>query len=242
MKTFIVTGATKGIGLAIAKALRLKYEGCTLYITYAHDNEAAESCRRILSNGITYVDKVDMSSYESTKDYCEKLRNMSISIDGLILNAGIGYKASLDDLDINEWERIMRCNLNVPILMIKELVRSFSREGSIILAGSMMGKYPHSGSLAYGVSKAGVHALVRNMPKFLEKTMRGVRINAVAPGFTLSEWHANKPKEFFEHISTKISVHRWAECEEIADAYIFLLENKYMNGAVLDINGGYSYF
>ena len=241
MKTFIVTGSTKGIGLALVKKLQSTYSDTTIYMSYAHDEAAAQECYNELSkNGSVFIDKVDMSSYESAKAYCDKIKADGAKIDGLLLNAGIGYKASIEDMSMDEWERVMRCNLNVPVYMIQQLLPILNEGSSIVMAGSMMGDYPHSGSLVYGVSKAGVHACVKNMTKFLDG--RNIRINAVAPGFTKSEWHAGKSQEFFDRIASKVAVHRWAESEEIADAYIFLLENQFMNGAVLNINGGYSYF
>ena len=115
-----------------------------------------------------------------------------------------------------------------------------SNNGVVIFTGSLMGDVPHSGSLAYGVSKSAVHGMVKNLVKFLSPYK--IRVNAVAPGFTETYWHKDKPKEFLERISNKIAVHRWANADEIADAYIFLLENSYMNGEVLHINGGYNYF
>ena len=156
------------------------------------------------------------------------------------MNAGIGYKAPFEELDIEEFEKVMRVNVNVPIFMIKELVHLLENNGSVVMAGSLMGNVPHSGSLAYGVSKGAVHAAVKNLVKFLSPY--NIRINAVAPGFTISEWHKDKSEDFFDKISAKIGVHRWAEGKEIAKAYLFAIENEYLNGSILNINGGYSYF
>ena len=80
----------------------------------------------------------------------------------------------------------------------------------------------------------------KNLVKFLSPY--NIRINAVAPGFTISEWHKDKSEDFFDKISAKIGVHRWAEGKEIAKAYLFAIENEYLNGSILNINGGYSYF
>lgn len=239
MKNFVVTGSTKGIGLAIVKSILKRYEDAKVYMSYGHDDTAAENCRKEFGDKVV-VSKVDLSSYKEMEAYCLFLKSELTSMHGLVLNAGIGYKAPLSELDIEQWEKVMRVNVNVPIFMIKNLVPLLKDNGSVVMAGSMMGKIPHSGSLAYGVSKAAVHAAVKNLVKFLSDYH--IRINAVAPGFTISEWHKGKPQEFFERISNKIGVHRWAASEEIADAYLFALENKYLNGSIIDITGGYSYF
>lgn len=239
MKNFVVTGSTKGIGRSIVKALLERYDDARVYVSYGHDDDAAESCRKQFGDRVV-VSKVDLSSYEDMEAYCAFLKSKVQAIRGLVLNAGIGYKAPLEELDIEQWEKVMRVNINVPVFMIKNLVSLLKDQGSVVMAGSMMGKIPHSGSLAYSVSKAAVHAATKNLVKFLSDYH--VRINAVAPGFTISEWHKGKSEDFFERISAKIGVHRWATGEEIADAYLFALENKYLNGSIIDITGGYSYF
>jgi 3-oxoacyl-[acyl-carrier protein] reductase len=239
MRNFVVTGSTKGIGFSIVAAILEKYRDAKVYMSYVHDDNAAEHCRD-LYGGRVVVTKVDLSSYQEMENYCSFLREQCSSIYALILNAGIGYKAHLLELDIEQWEKVMRVNVSIPIFMIKNLITLLKNSGSIVMAGSVMGNIPHSGSLVYGVSKGAVHAAVKNLVKFLSDY--NVRINAIAPGFTLSEWHKEKPKSFFDRISMKIGVHRWATSREIAEAYLFAIENKYINGSVISIDGGYSYF
>ncbi len=239
MKNFVVTGSTKGIGKAIVKAILDRYDDSFVFMSYHNDDNAAEICKKEFGNRVD-VQKVDMGSYEEVAIYSKYLCKPSGGVDCLILNAGIGYKVPFNELNVEEWERVMRVNVSVPIFMIKELLQSFKKGSSIIMAGSLMGSIPHSGSLAYGVSKAAVHGAVKNLMKFLSPYE--IRINAVAPGFTESEWHKGKPDDFFEKISTKIANHRWAKCEEIADAYLFAINNEYINGSIININGGYSYY
>ena len=103
MKTFIVTGSTKGIGLALVKKLQSTYSDTTIYMSYVHDEAAAQECYNELSKtGSVFIDKVDMSSYESAKAYCDKIKADGAKIDGLLLNAGIGYKASIEDMSMDE--------------------------------------------------------------------------------------------------------------------------------------------
>jgi len=98
---------------------------------------------------------------------------------------------------------------------------------------------PHSLSLAYGVSKAAVHAMVQNLVKFLSPM--DIRVNAVAPGFIDTEWQKTKPDEIRNRIAQKIALKRFGTPEEVAQAFLFLIENPYANGEVLSLNGGYDY-
>jgi Dehydrogenases with different specificities (related to short-chain alcohol dehydrogenases) len=102
-----------------------------------------------------------------------------------------------------------------------------------------MGIQPHSVSLAYGVTKASVHALVRNLVKFF--TDKQIRVNAVAPGFVDTEWQKTKPAEIRENITRKVAAGRFCTPEELTDVYMMLIGNQYMNGEIVVCDGGYSY-
>ena len=98
---------------------------------------------------------------------------------------------------------------------------------------------PHGMSLSYGVTKSAVHALAKNLVKFLAPY--GVRVNAVAPGFVDTDWHRTKPAEVRRNIEGKIALGRFCSPEEVAEVYRMLVENSYMNGAVVVAGGGYCY-
>ena len=102
-----------------------------------------------------------------------------------------------------------------------------------------MGIEPHSVSLVYGVTKSAVHALVKNLVKFL--VPYEVRVNAVAPGFVDTEWQKTKPAEIRQNIERKVSLGRFCEPSELAEVYKMLIENSYLNGEVIVVDGGYSY-
>jgi len=94
-------------------------------------------------------------------------------------------------------------------------------------------------SLAYGVTKAAVHALTQNLVKFLAPY--NIRVNAVAPGFVDTEWQKNKPLEIRQSIESKIAMGRFCTPEEVAGIYKMLIENTYINGSIIVADGGYSY-
>ncbi len=102
-----------------------------------------------------------------------------------------------------------------------------------------MGVHPHAVSLSYGVSKAAVHALTKNLVKSLAPV--GIRVNAVAPGFVDTDWQKGKPAEIRQSIESKIALGRFCTPEEIADVYKMVIENQYLNGEIITVDGGYSY-
>ena len=102
-----------------------------------------------------------------------------------------------------------------------------------------MGIEPHATSLSYGVTKSAVHALTKNLVKFL--TPYGVRVNAVAPGFVDTDWQKNKPVEIRRNIEAKVAMGRFCHPDEVAEIYRMLIENNYMNGSVVVVDGGYAY-
>jgi 3-oxoacyl-[acyl-carrier protein] reductase len=133
----------------------------------------------------------------------------------------------------------MATNITVPVFLIQKLLPIMNQGASIIFTGSSMAVFPHSVSLAYGISKSAVNALVRNLVKFLKPY--SIRVNCVAPGFVDTGWHLNKTSEAKENIIKKLSIERFAKPEEIAAAFMFVLDNHYINGEILTIDGGYDY-
>jgi 3-oxoacyl-[acyl-carrier protein] reductase len=103
----------------------------------------------------------------------------------------------------------------------------------------MMGIYPHGTSLAYGVSKAAVHALAVNLVKCFEGT--GTTVNAIAPGFVETQWQKDKPDQIRKNICAKTALNRFASVEEVADAVRFCIKNQFVNGSIIEVSGGYNY-
>ena len=93
--------------------------------------------------------------------------------------------------------------------------------------------------LVYGVTKSAVHALVKNLVKFLAPY--SIRVNGVAPGFVDTDWQKNKPAAIRKNIENKISLERFCEPREVAEVYKMLIDNSYFNGEIIVVDGGYSY-
>ncbi len=239
-KTALVTGATKGIGKAVS--IRLLNEGWNLIATYASDNESAnisyaEFCE--IAQGQVHLLKADISDLESVGIIDGFLVEHNITIDAVIFNAGITDRADFHDIKPENWAKVFTANVHFPVFLLQKIYPILNTGGSVTFTGSLMAIQPHSVSLAYGVTKASVHALVKNMVKFFVD--KQIRVNAVAPGFVDTEWQKNKPAEIRKNITNKLASGRFCSPEELTDVYMLLINNNYMNGEIVVCDGGYSY-
>jgi 3-oxoacyl-[acyl-carrier protein] reductase len=114
-----------------------------------------------------------------------------------------------------------------------------SKDSRIIFTGSQMGISPHAMVLCYGVTKAAIHAMAKNLVKEFDGT--GTTVNAIVPGFVETPWQKEKPNEIKLNIFKKTAIHRFATVDEIVDAFRFCIDNPFVNGSLIEINGGYSY-
>ena len=241
MRYAVVTGITKGIGRAIAEQL-LRGEGYFVIGNYSKDDAAAAefiAANKKYSQRLMVL-KQELSSYETAYAFAERVVEVTQTVDVLVLNSGTTDRAPFGEITKEGWMRVMDVNLNAPFFLIQNLSDHMRMDtGRIILIGSLMGEYPHARSIPYGVSKAAVHTLARYLMKYFSP--KGITVNAVEPGFTDTPWHAEKEPEHRRWIEDKIALHRFAKSEEIAALCMHLIENQYINGAVLHIDGGYSY-
>jgi 3-oxoacyl-[acyl-carrier protein] reductase len=183
--------------------------------------------------------KCDLSNTANIPFLFSEVNLITKSVDVLILNAGKTIRKGIEDMTIEEWESVMAVNITTPLFLIQRFLPLLTRGSNIIFTGSSMAVFPHSVSLSYGVSKSAVHSMVKNLVKFLIPFE--IRINCVSPGFVDTEWQKDKSSEVRENIMKKISLKRFAKPEEVASVYLFIIENQYLNGEIITIDGGYSY-
>jgi len=238
-KTAIVTGATQGIGKAIA--LRLLQEGWTVIVTYAYDPKASETYNEFCGIApqrifLLEADATDLTSIDLIDKFLEE---KNITIDAVVLNTGITDRSNFGSITPENWNKVFNVNVHYPVFLLQKIFERLNPNGSITFTGSLMGIYPHSLSLAYGVTKASVHALVKNLVKFFAE--KGIRVNGVAPGFVDTEWQKNKPDEIRNSINSKLIAGRFCAPEELTDIYMMLINNNYMNGEIVVCDGGYNY-
>lgn len=239
-KWVLITGGTKGIGKAVANCLAKA--GYQLVLTYATDRETAETTRDALcqQHGVTVeLLRADITDPQAVEEIDTFLRERQRRLDALVLNAGITCRDPFEQIQPADWMRVFQANVHFPVFLLQRIVDLLNERGSVVFTGSLMGIEPHSVSLAYGVTKSAVHALVKNLVKFMAPY--GLRVNAVAPGFVDTEWQKTKPKEIRQNIERKVALGRFCDPDELAEVYKMLIENSYFNGEIVVVDGGYAY-
>ncbi len=237
----LITGGTKGIGFSVAQCLGKM--GYNLLLTYLGDDPVCvqESCAYLHTTFNIQVTALEADSADSkTIDVIyNHVQDSDIRLEVVVFNAGLTCRAGLEEVTPEDWERVFYANIHFPVFLLQRLLGKISNGGCVIFTGSLMGIVPHALSLAYGVTKASVHALVKNLVKFL--TPYHIRINAVAPGFVDTDWQKNKPVDIRKNIEGKIALGRFCEPDELAGVYRLLVENSYINGEIIVADGGYSF-
>lgn len=233
----IVTGGTKGIGLGVSRMLAGR--GFRVLATFADDALAAREAEAFPGPGQIETCRCDQSAGENVRAFIEKVRKTTARVDCLVCNAGMTVRKPMEETTDDDWSRMMQVAVGAHFSMIRDLKPLFSAKARIIFTGSTMGLHPHAMQLGYGVTKAAVHAMVRNLVKEFEGSE--ITVNGVAPGFVETAWQKSKPTEIRANICRKVAAGRFARVDEIVSAYAFCLDNAYLNGAILEIDGGYSY-
>jgi 3-oxoacyl-[acyl-carrier protein] reductase len=239
MKYAIVTGGTKGIGkAAVIELLKRDYFVTTNYASDTQTaNSALEEFLKISPNiEVLQANQSDNKDFNKFIEYCKD--NLP-TVDCIVCNAGMTLRKPFVQISNDEWETVMRVSVNSHVYLVRDLFKQIPQNSRIIFIGSMLGILPHATSLPYGVAKSAVHALAKNLVKEFEGT--NTTVNAIAPGFVETEWQKNKPEEIRQNIYRKTAIKRFAEVSEIASAIGFCLDNGFINGSVIEIDGGYSF-
>lgn len=230
MKYAIVTGGTSGIGLGVAKMLLSK--GYYVFATYVGEEP------EILSNNFEAI-HTDQTSRKEVYNFINYVKSMTNHLDCLVCNAGITIRKSFTETADSDWDKMMEVAVNSHYIMVREFYPIIPEGSRILFTGSQMGLMPHAMVLAYGVTKAAIHALTKNLVKEFEGT--GTTVNAIVPGFVETPWQKEKPEEIKQNIYRKTAIHRFASVDEIVDAYSFCIDNSFVNGSLIEVNGGYSF-
>jgi len=231
----LVTGGTRGIGAACSKGL--KEAGYNVAATYAGNDDAANAFKK--DNGIP-VFKWDVGDYQACEEGVAAVENEVGPIDVLVNNAGISRDATLHKMTEEQWNQVIRTNLDSVFNVSRQVINGMRERGfgRIISISSINGQQGMMGLSNYCAAKAGMIGFTRAIA--LEGARKGITANAIAPGYVATELLANVPEKVMEHIVGQIPVGRLGEAEEVARCVVFLAadESAWITGTTLTINGG----
>lgn len=230
MKYALVTGGTSGMGLGVAKMLVSK--GYYVFTTYV----GPEFTEKIENYEAHLVDQTKRDEVYAFINY---VKSKTVHLDCIVCNAGMSIRKSFTETTDVDWDRQMEVAVNSHYIMVREFFPIIPPGSRILFTGSQMAVHPHATVLAYGVTKSAVCALSKNLVKEFEGT--GTTVNTIVPGFVATPWQNEKPEEIKQNIYKRTAIHRFASVEEIVDAFRFCIDNPFVNGSQIEVNGGYCY-
>jgi len=237
-KVVIITGAGAGIGKETA--LLFSKEGAKVVVADIDEKTGKETALELKKNGEGFFFKLNVTDREQIKLMVEETLRVYGKVDVLINNAGIVQDALIRKMTEEQWDRVININLKGVFNCIQGVVNVMIDQGKgvILNASSVVGLYGNFGQTNYAATKAGVIGMTKALAKELGR--KGIRVNAVAPGYTMTSMMANVPEKVLEKMKEKTPLQRLAEPIDIANAYLYLAsdEAEYVTGTVLSVDGG----
>ena len=237
-KTAIVTGGTRGIGLAIVKT----YLDNGANVAVAGSRQ--ETVDKALAQLTAYQDRVmglcpDLCDPEAVSAAFASVRERFGSLDILVNNAGVSSRTSLYDYTLDEFSRILDLNVKAVFVCSQAAARIMKEQGGgvILNTSSMVAEYGQPAGCGYPTSKFAVNGLTRSLARELARDH--IRVNAVAPGVTATDMVAALPKEMVDRISAGIPLGRVGQPEDVANAFLYLAGESasYVTGVTLRVDG-----
>lgn len=238
-KIILVTGASRGIGRAIAKELAL--EGNVIIANYNKSKEKAEELKIELEKENVQIDlyQADVSKREEVTSMVEYIIQKYGKIDVLVNNAGIDLVRLFTEVTDNDWNYVINNNLYSVFCVSQQVVKHMINEknGVIINISSIFGQIGASCESIYAVSKAGIEGLTKSLAK--ELSLSNIRVNAIAPGLIDTEMNNDLSEEDIKNIELEIPLRRIGKTDEIAKTVKMLIECDYITGQIISVNGGW---
>ncbi len=240
-KVALVTGASRGIGKAVA--IELAKNNADVIINYYFDKEEAEKVvKEVKKHGVEGIAvKADVSNFDEVKQMADAIRKKFKKVDILVNNAGIVKDRTLKNMTPDEWNAVINTNLNGVFYVTKAILPLIDKDGRIISISSIVGQYGNFGQCNYAASKAGIIGFTKSLAKELGK--KKITVNAIAPGFVKTSITKNIPLFRKKMINYMTTLKEEAEPEDIANVIVFLASEKarYITGAVINVDGGLAF-
>ena len=238
-KVAIVTGSGRGLGIAMAK--KLASEGAKVVVCARSYDTCVTVKEEIEANGGTALAvQCDVSKREDVVNLVNQTIETFGKIDILVNNAGITRDAQITKMTDEQWDSVMNINLKSMFICTQEVIKHMipNNYGRIINITSISGQEGNFGQANYSAAKAGIIGLTMSLSKELGR--KGITVNAVSPGFMLTEMTDTIPTHIKEQLLAKIPLRRGGEPEEVAEAVLFLASDasSYITGHTLNVNGG----
>lgn len=239
-KTALITGASRGIGRAIA--IRFAKEGANIAVTnISEDFQFCEVCAECEKFGVRVKRYVsNAADYESSQKVIDEILKDFDTIDILVNNAGITRDTLLLRMTEQQWDDVIAVNLKSVFNLTKAILRPMMKQksGSIINMSSVVGVSGNAGQSNYSASKAGIIGFTKSVAR--ELGSRNIRCNAIAPGFIITEMTEKLPEEVKNEWIGKIPLRRGGTPEDVADVTLFLASDlsAYVSGQVINVCGG----
>jgi 3-oxoacyl-[acyl-carrier protein] reductase len=238
-KLVLVTGASRGIGRAIA--LTLGAAGATVIGTATSDLGATNISKIFTENNILGKGmKLNVNDNEQISDLIKSITKDYGSVDILVNNAGITRDNILVRMKEDEWDDIINTNLSSVYKMSKSVLRGMikKRSGRVISITSVVGAMGNAGQSNYAAAKAGIMGFTKSLAR--EVGVRGITVNAVAPGFIKTDMTDTLPDEQKEALASQIPMARLGTADEVAQTVLFLADEggSYITGQTIHVNGG----
>ena len=239
-RTALVTGASRGIGRAIA--LGLAEEGADVAVNYVSSEAAArdvvDQIRKMGRRAI--LAQADVADYPDTFRMAQQVLKEFGHLDILVNNAGINSDKTFVKMDHASWRKVLAINLdgvfNCTKVFIEQMIAQ--QYGRVVNITSVIGQIGNFGQANYAASKAGVAAFTKSLAK--ELAGKGITVNAVSPGFIETEMVSGIPEKVRAHLLQQIPLKRFCRAEEVARAVVYIVssDGDYITGAELSMNGG----
>lgn len=240
MKTVIVTGSSRGIGAAIVK--ELAKNNYNVILNYNNSEEAAKRIQKELQEENIKIEifKADVSKREEVKKLVNFALDKFKNIDVLINNAGIDQIKPFMDITDEDWNKMLEVNLNAVFYCSQEVLENMihNKKGCIINISSIWGITGASCEVHYSASKAAIDGMTKALAK--EMGPSNIRVNSIAPGLVYTDMNKDITTEELEELKKEIPLGRIAKPEEIVNSIKWLIEDEYVTGQVISINGGWN--